>query len=231
MTDKKTSILVKLGSITKCMDFALENIIKYGDTDIFPYPVERQIFRDKKKETVNLLININKSFDDYIGQMPAEYEKLLNAVGYTGFRQGTQIDPIWNAYLLGLVLFIGHDIEKARIPLGKNIVFSYRFMADESDCTIFNKDFGWLSFQKQSLHNTNKFNFVLSCDISDYYPRIYHHRLENALKKATKQSETIRQIKYLLNGISGVILWKYFLRSFYGCRTRNGSRRIDRRIS
>ena len=97
------------------MAFAVENIIRYGDTDIFPYPIERQIFKDKKNEIISMLEDINGSFDELIGKMPLEYEKLLNTVGYSGFRQGTQIDPIWNAYLLGLVTFVGNDIEKARI--------------------------------------------------------------------------------------------------------------------
>ena len=38
-------------------------------------------------------------------------------VGYTSFRWVTQIDPIWNAYLLGLVLSIAPAIEAERIPV------------------------------------------------------------------------------------------------------------------
>ncbi|MBU5613225.1 RNA-directed DNA polymerase [Geomonas azotofigens] len=193
----------KLGSLDKCLAFSLENIIRYGDTDIFPYPIERQIFKDKKDDIIKLLESINGSFDELISQMPLEHEKLLNSVGYTGFRQGTQIDSIWNAYLLGLVIFIGNDIEKSRISTSNDNVFSYRFKPDMDDHTIFDKDFGWLAFQKHSIQQASKFKFVLTCDISDFYPHIYHHRLENALKKTTRKSEVIKQIKYLLNGLSG----------------------------
>jgi DNA-binding transcriptional ArsR family regulator len=203
MQSKPTTKSVKLNDIKKCMAFAIENIIRYGDTDIFPYPIERQIFKDKKDDIIKLLININGSFEELIGQMPLEHEKLLNTVGYSGFRQGTQIDPIWNAYLLGLVIFVGNDVEKARISSDNNNVFSYRFKPEEEDYTTFDKDYGWLAFQKHSIQQANKFKFVLTCDISDFYPRVYHHRLENALKKATNQSEVIKQIKYLLNGLSG----------------------------
>jgi hypothetical protein len=203
MRRKPTADQPKLNNIKKCMAFAIENIIRYGDTDIFPYPIERQIFRAKKDETIDLLVSIKRAFKKSLGQMPLEYEKLLNTVGYSGFRQGTQIDPIWNAYLLGLVLFIGDDIEKARISVDKNTVFSYRFSPNETDYRLFDKDYGWSSFQTHSLQQAEKFKFVLTCDISDFYPRIYHHRLENALKKATKHSEVIHQIKYLLNGLAG----------------------------
>jgi hypothetical protein len=203
MQGNQTSESLKLNDINKCIAFAIENIIRYGDTDIFPYPIERQIFKDKKDDTIKLLESINGSFEVIIAQMPLEHEKLLNTVGYTGFRQGTQIDPIWNAYLLGLVTFIGNDIEKARISIDNNNVFSYRFKPGKDDFTIFDRDYGWLAFQKHSILQANKFKFVLTCDISDFYPRVYHHRLENALKKATKKSEIIKQIKYLLNGLSG----------------------------
>jgi len=134
--------------------------------------------------------------------MPIEHEKLLNSVGYTGFRQGTQIDLIWNAYLLGIVCVIGNDIENARIDKSKDIVFSYRFKPDETEYTLFDREYGWLSFQKKSLELAKTNNFVLVCDISDFYPRIYHHRLENSLKKATRKSNIISQIKFILNGLS-----------------------------
>jgi hypothetical protein len=143
--------MLKLNSIEKSMDFALENVIRYGDTDIFPYPIERQVFKNKKKETTQLLKKMYDDFESIITLMPAEHEKLLNAVGYTGFRQGTQIDPIWNVYLLGIVCYIGKDIEQARIGKAKDIVFSYRFSPDKSNFTIFDREYGWLSFQKKSL--------------------------------------------------------------------------------
>jgi len=194
--------MANLKSIEQSMAFAVENIIRYGDTDIFPYPLERKIFRDKKEKTIELLKKIYDDFETFSTQMPAEHEKLLNAVGYTGFRQGTQIDPIWNAYLLGIVCSIGENIEKARLDKAENIVYSYRFKPDESEYTVFDREYGWLSFQKKSLELAQKNSFVLTCDISDFYPRVYHHRLENALKKATKKSDIIQQIKYILNGLS-----------------------------
>lgn len=184
------------------MEFAIENIIQYGDTDIFPYPIERKIFRDKKTEIIELLLGIQKKFNHYTDEMPPEHEKLLSVVGYQGFRHGTHIDPIWNAYFLALVVSIGDDIEKSRLASEKNIVFSYRFKPDFSNNNIFDKNYGWYNFQKQSINLAQKYSHVLTCDISDFYPRIYHHRLENALKKATKKSNVINQIKYLLNSFS-----------------------------
>ena len=39
---------------------------------------------------------------------------------------------------------------------------------------------------------------ILSTDISDFYPRIYHHRLENALNDATQNTEVVRRILFIL---------------------------------
>lgn len=33
---------------------ALKNIINFGDTDIFPFPIENHIFRDFEKQTLEL---------------------------------------------------------------------------------------------------------------------------------------------------------------------------------
>ena len=40
---------------------------------------------------------------------------------------------------------------------------------------------------------------VLSTDISDFYPRVYHHRVENALSHATKNRAAVSRCKKLLS--------------------------------
>jgi len=47
------------------MSFAIKNIIRYGDTDIFPYPIERQIFVDKYEKIVELLEKIYGDFEKF----------------------------------------------------------------------------------------------------------------------------------------------------------------------
>ncbi len=93
------------------MRLALQNVIRFGDTDILPFPIERQVMKDKPEETLGILLDIHKNFKEYIERMPLESDRLLQSVGYTGFRIGTFIDPIWNVYLLGLVILIGENIE------------------------------------------------------------------------------------------------------------------------
>jgi hypothetical protein len=177
---------------------AVENITTYGDTDVFPFPLENHMFFDRRDDVVELLLNIHQNVNGALQSYPPLTESMLTAVGYNGFRWATQIDPLWNAYFLGLVISIGDRIEAARLDASKETVFSYRFKWDETEKTIFDKAYGWVGFQKKSVEKARVRKYVLACDISDFYPRIYHHRLDNALRKATGNSYVCQHIMDLL---------------------------------
>lgn len=181
---------------------AVENVISHGDTDIFPFPVENILFNDKKTAVVDLLEKIHKGFDEYIANYPLLHERSLQAVGYYGFRYGTQLDPLWNAYLLALVMSIADAIESARVPVSRNKVFSYRYSFDKKKNSLFDRESNWSTFNERATKLANTYNIILKCDISNFYPSIYHHRLENALKKASANTESIRRILKVLTKIS-----------------------------
>src|SRR4029450_7724183 len=117
----------------------------------------------------------------------------------TGFRWSTQLDPVWNLYVLAMVIALGPEIEAARLPINDQIVFSYRFTPDGATGQLFRSDVGWREFQTRSLTLCDNFEFVLVCDISEFYSRIYHHRLENALKQATRSHLPHRLMRFLQN--------------------------------
>jgi hypothetical protein len=73
---------------------AISNIIKHGDTDIFPYPVENLIFYDKKADSIDLLLAIDKQFEENLTRFPPANHNALAPISYTGFRWATQIDPL-----------------------------------------------------------------------------------------------------------------------------------------
>ena len=178
--------------------FSVRNIWKYGDTDIFPLPIENHIFYDNEDEIVALLEDIHNDFENKLAQHPPYFEGALTSVGYYGFRWGTQIDPFWNAYLLALVISIGEKIEQARISSEKLTIFSYRFCPDENEYTLFDKEMGWRQFQETSVELAGEYETILICDIADFYPRIYHHRLDNALKKLNADGTVVKWIMQLL---------------------------------
>ena len=45
---------------------AVANIIHHGDTDIFPFPFENYAFFDKETELVDLIIEYNDHFVEYL---------------------------------------------------------------------------------------------------------------------------------------------------------------------
>lgn len=189
----------------KYFEFAIDNIVKYGDTDIFPLPIENHIFHDCKDQVVKLLMQMFENFNDFVVKYPPINESLLVSAGYTGFRWATQIDPIWNAYLLGLVLSVSEDIEKVRIPKDKLQVFSYRINLDEQEKTLFDMNYGWREFQQVSIDKAKENNYVLICDISHFYSNIYHHRLENSLAKLNIADKRIeKNIKDLLQKFANI---------------------------
>src|SRR5438105_14763991 len=110
----------------KFFERALSNIIKFGDTDIFPLPIENHVFFDKRAATLDLISDVYANFSNRLTQYPPLNTSTLAPVSYTGFRWATQLDPVWNAVFLGTVLSIAEEIERVRIPKEELAVFSYR---------------------------------------------------------------------------------------------------------
>src|ERR1700688_1595631 len=160
---------------------AIRNIVEYGDTDIFPFPIENHILHDKRKEVSDLLRKARSYFKKCFVSYPPSHINTLAPVSTTGFRSATQQDPFWNAFLLGSCLSIATQIETSRIPTNKKMIFSYRFNEGLSDGKIFRADIGWHDFIQHSIEMAEHAKYVVVCDIADCYQRISHHRLDNAL--------------------------------------------------
>ncbi len=184
--------------LENCFDLALENIIRHGDTDIFPFPFESRLFKDKKKDVKQKLIQTFDEFDKKIIEVPPNQINSFSSIGYYGYRWATQIDPFWNAFFLGLVLKIAEDIEKIRSPSYN--IYSYRFKPSIDEGSLFDKQISWRKYQEDSIIECSKdeIKFVLTCDIADFYPRIYHHRLENAIDRIDSSKNFSSKIKRLL---------------------------------
>jgi|SRR5579872_173270 len=186
----------------KYFKMAIANVIKHGDTDIFPFPIENHIFFDKQTECVTLLHEIHRDFDGNLSRHPPAHDAALSPVNYTGFRWATQMDPLWNLYFLALVLSIAEEIEVARLPTNSRRVFSYRYRWNEETADVFDDQFGWRDFMECSLEHAKQSKFVVVCDISEFYPRLGHHRLENALLQLGAPGDTHARIMSFLGDFS-----------------------------
>ncbi|UTG61520.1 RNA-directed DNA polymerase [Elizabethkingia anophelis] len=183
---------------------ALVNIARHGDTDIFPFPFERHLFEEKQNETLAILESYHANIDDAISSSPVLTLVKLSQVGYYGFRQATLIEPFWNAYFLGLVISIAEDIEKKRIKEEDKNIFSYRFEWDEASGSLF-KNTTWIDYKKQCIENAKEYKYVLQTDISNFYPRINHHKLENELKRIDTTNSVTTNLMKLLSAFTGTI--------------------------
>lgn len=184
---------------------AIKNIARYGDTDIFPFPFERYSFIEKYDEVVSILEEIHSKFEESIADNPPLAIEEMAPVGYFGFRKATLIEPFWNAYFLGLVLSLADKIEQKRIPESESSVFSYRYEWDEEKNSLF-KDLNWIDYKKQCVENAKKYSYVIQTDISDFYHRVNHHKLENKLKSIDcHSSDTTKKIMAVLSKFTSTI--------------------------
>ncbi|MDM1708018.1 RNA-directed DNA polymerase [Thiopseudomonas alkaliphila] len=194
----------KEGELNSAFALSTKNIIKFGDTDIFPFPYETRMFSDVFGKLIQSLNETHRNFIDRLNDCPPVNISTCSTVGYNGYRWATQIDPYWNAYFLGLVLSISEKIEGSRVS--SEYVYSYRYSPNFNLGSLFDKDINWRKFQSDSLELAKKnesVNYILTCDIADFYTRIYHHRLENALDRIDPQKEISSKIKKLIQNFSG----------------------------
>lgn len=181
---------------------AVRNIASQGDTDVFPFPVENRVFHDMPDDVVDVLQDkIHRHFATWIQTRAPVNESTLAMVGYTGFRWVTQIDPLWNAYLLGLVLEMAPSIETHRVPREKEVAFSYRFEPDPETGRLFAED-GYASFRDRSRELAEQHPYVVTADIADFYSRVYHHSVENALMRLRLGNDLHSRVMDILKSFS-----------------------------
>jgi hypothetical protein len=183
---------------------AIDNISKLGDTDIFPYPIENMMLFDRQSSVETLLMEIESNFDKWLAEYPVDVIHSCVPVGYTGYRWATMIDPIWNAFLLYQVLMISEQIETERVPIEKKSVFSYRIKLNEESGKLFDSEINWRGFYSTALSEAEDKEslFVVRFDISDFYNRVYHHRLENAIVRLGADQVIKSRIMKILQDIS-----------------------------
>lgn len=184
---------------------AINNVSNYGDTDIFPFPMENALFFDLPDRVEHIILDMENNFERWVAHYPVDYIKTCVPVGYTGYRWATTIDPLWNCFLLYQTLKVSDKLESNRIPISKESVFSYRTKIDEATGKLFDPDQNWRAFYKKAIENADsgQFPFVIRFDISDFYNHVYHHRLESALLRCDIEGNIKKRIMKILQDMAG----------------------------
>ncbi len=162
------------------LDWALQHVMSWGDTDIFPEIFEfRAIADDWDKVKASI------QSTDILDWKIRSFRRCLVPKHRFGFRISTQLDPLDFLVFTALIREVGEKLEAARIPVSEEIVHSYRF-APDAEGRMFSDKYTYRSFQ-QALHNfceSNQVSHVVIADIADFFPRLYTHRIDNALDSA-----------------------------------------------
>ncbi|MEW6529986.1 MAG: RNA-directed DNA polymerase [Thermodesulfobacteriota bacterium] len=111
------------------------------------------------------------------------------------------IDPIDLVLLTALGLRLSPVIEDHRNRLGPDIVHSWRFTLDSEGRPTFTSD--WDSWLAQVAARASSYDFVAKADIVDFYPRIYLHRLKNALTAICGTHETNALMRFFEKWANG----------------------------
>lgn len=177
------------------LNWALKHALKYGDTDVFPLPFEFFAIEHDWESVREFLIQ-----QDILKWKVRPHRILLSPKAKYGFRVVTQLDPLDFLIFSAVIKELSTDIERARVPSENRIVFSYRVDPD-NEGQLFSNKIGYNSFRYQckKIIKKDKPSHVAVTDISDFYSRIYHHRLEGALQTCTTRASHVTAIMHLLS--------------------------------
>lgn len=181
------------------LDWALTHVLRFRDTDVLPFPFEFAAIEHDWTAIKQFLLDA-----DALSWPVRPHRTLLAPKVKYGFRIVTQLDPLDFLLFASLVYEIADDIEDQRVPVDRQIVYSYR-VSKGGDGQLFDSDIGYQDFRRRAneLMDEGDFSFVAIADIADFYPRIYAHRLENALTAGTTRTNHVRAIMRMLSGWNG----------------------------
>jgi Reverse transcriptase (RNA-dependent DNA polymerase) len=178
------------------LNWALKSAENFGDTSEFPLPFEYSAIRSDWSSIRAYLCQ-----QDILNWETRSARSLLAPKSHFGFRLITQLDPLDFLVFAAVVYELGKDIEAVRVPVSDETVFSFRFRPS-ADGQMFDPAMGYSQFTSRckDVCNSGRFSHVTMADIADFYPRIYHHRLKNALDAASRKSQHTRAVERLLSG-------------------------------
>lgn len=221
--------------LNKALKIAIDHIEEFGLTDtILQKPKELEnlkieSFRRRIEEDVrNCIKEVKGCFSlgpDSIAvdcfsklKMLRIYHTLMPKKVLYDYRKCAIIEPIDQIKYLTVVLMLAEEIEKHRIPITDNVVFSYRLLIHEKKLFHPNYHFGeFTKAYKKELENPAN-RVVVRCDIANFYDRLNLHKLEAILYNLPVEKKLVKIINEIL------LFWSE--RNSYGLPVGNNASRI-----
>ncbi|WP_025033356.1 RNA-directed DNA polymerase [Bradyrhizobium sp. DOA9] len=185
---------------TASLERAIEHISTFGDTDVFPHPIEAAFLIERKKEIAAELSVLDlETFE------PAQAIETIAPKSRWGFRIVHQLPLLETLLYTAAAIEIGADVENIKRPINEFGPFGYRFDNTKTEASLFvsNRSYkDWLQWQREQIQQ-NTYTHVVATDIADFYQRIYFHRIENILDVATDRKGVKSFIEKLIKRIRG----------------------------
>lgn len=180
----------------KSVEWAVKHIIKKNDTDIFPQPLEIRAIKDFPDEVVNYLCGI-----DINAYKWKDCRRFIIPKAENSYRIATQLHIVDSIMFAAIIYEFGQKIEKRRVPVAQNIVFSSRFKPKKSG-TFYRDDVNWNSFWIHCDQMSRQYKYATYLDISDFYNQIYHHTIEQQLNESGIPKEVTSSIIKLISSLT-----------------------------
>jgi len=181
------------------LDWAIEHLNKFGDTDLFPKPFEFNILGFNKEEVLLKLKNVDLGTYKF-----GSARRFVVPKDDISYRTATQLDPIDSIFLTAILHEYGHKIEEKRIPIQEHRVFSYRYSPQE-DYSLYDREVSWIDFWKNCQTKSETYKYAIYLDIADFYNQIYHHTIENQLIDAGFPNPIIKWLIGLFESVTAKV--------------------------
>jgi Reverse transcriptase (RNA-dependent DNA polymerase) len=184
----------------KQLDQSLSAVQLHGYGDFFPEPPELFLlvtrWNEIREELVKVDLDLYEGYDVIFAFAP---KSRLNV------RRVAMLHPYDLIFYTALVLALRPGITASRLPLAEKRVFSYH--AEEADHgVLYNEKPGYQDFRDAISRRVRRSPncYVGIADIADFYPRVYQHRLVNALQAACGPAlqDHIRVLEKMLTRLS-----------------------------
>lgn len=162
------------------LHWAIDHVLRFGDTDVFPVPFEYKAIKAFRRDIVNELSTI-----DLTNYRTRAFIRQLIPKPNVGFRAVTQLDPLDTIILNATAYEAAPQVESFRIPRDNHIACSYR-LEPQPNGVLFATGYGWENYHQESRRQISleHVTHVVCADIADFYNQLYHHRIENALESS-----------------------------------------------
>lgn len=206
-------------NLDQACELSVDHLAASGCSDITREGLENLLINKFKQEFVAETKTRIKRGNIYdMGFKPIQYILTPKSRYVFDYRKAAIIDPHCVAKYTAMVLMVADDVERARIPVSENVIYSARFMPCGTD--LFRKDVTYSTWRDRvkELANDSQCTYVVQCDIASFYDRVNLHRIESTLRDIGVAVDLVGKINDLL------LLWSK--KDSYGIPVGNAASRI-----